>query len=105
MNAREFLTAIHNVARGYATLENCNLPNFESFDGCVYSIQKDELEPIFNGFSKRECEVLTLFVEGLTPNEIANKLGLSYQNAYIYLNNSFAKFNKVVLDGGYSFVH
>ena len=54
---------------------------------------KDVFDPTQLGLSKREVEVLGLLAEGLSNQEVADKLFVSLNTAKTHISNIYAKLN------------
>lgn len=102
MNSKEYVTALHDLNHALSVLEPCNIPGFAECEGLIYNVLND-LEQVASNFSKREEIVFNDYLDGLTVDEIGEKHGLTYQNVYVALRNSFSKLNHAVMNNEYNF--
>lgn len=84
-------TALDTVANGGYWAERHILCQFIS-DKSVYDKIDDNIAQLYSRLTTRESEVLELILEGLTTNEIADKIYLSHQGVKAHLTNLFRKF-------------
>ena len=84
-------TALDTVASGGYWAERHILCQFIS-NKSVYDKIDANVAKLFSRLTARESEVLELILEGMTTNEIAEKIYLSHQGVKAHLTNLFRKF-------------
>jgi len=91
MHGDHLTTAIDTVANGGYWAERHVLCQFIS-DKSVRAKIDENVAVLNSRLTSRESEVLELILEGLTTNEIADKIYLSHQGVKAHLTNLFRKF-------------
>lgn len=84
-------TALDTVTNGGYWAERHILSQFIS-NKSLYDKIDNNIAQLYSRLTTRESEVLELILEGLTTNEIADKIYLSHQGVKAHLTNLFRKF-------------
>ncbi len=91
MRGDHLTTALDTVMSGGYWAERHILCQFIS-DKSVHDKIDDNVTSLSTRLTNRESEVLELILEGMTTNEIADKIFLSHQGVKAHLTNLFRKF-------------
>jgi DNA-binding NarL/FixJ family response regulator len=91
--AEQVLEAIRAVARGNAAIDPAVQHHLLDAvaAGAPAALQPDEEPPLPDGLTPREAEVLALVAEGLSNNEIADRLVVTEATVKSHINHIFAK--------------
>ncbi len=91
MRGEHLTTALDTVAEGGYWAERHILCQFIS-DKSVHDKIDENVKTLSQQLTTRESEVLELILEGMTTNEIAERIFLSHQGVKAHLTNLFRKF-------------
>jgi len=91
MRGDHLISAVDTVAKGGYWAERHILSQFIS-EKSVHDKIEENISDLCTLLTTRESEVLELILEGLTTNEIADKIYLSHQGVKAHLTNLFRKF-------------
>lgn len=102
MNAKEYLTAINHAASAAKTFNSCNIPTAEQLNALAWQLAID-LQNAGLELTGKEERVMMAYCDGLTPDEITHDLLLSPSNVSNTLKMVYAKIDKGVANGHFSF--
>lgn len=91
MRGDHLTTALDTIINGGYWAERKILCQFIS-DKSVQDKIEDNVASLFSRLTNRESEVLELILQGMTTNEIADRIFLSHQGVKAHLTNLFRKF-------------
>ena len=91
MRGNHLIAALEQVKNGGYWVERHVMNMFVS-DKSTQDMIEENISALSNNLTVRESEVLELILEGMTTNDIAEKIFLSHQGVKAHLTSLFRKF-------------